>query len=237
MEQNAFPLIDDRDLIATVRMIQDTPERALCRAILQDAIEVATGIAPVKSVNERVEAREWLQSANDSWIMPCNAICAALDIDQGAMLRKIEPRFADRHVSIPKPAPRKIQRTSNYHGRAVGAINRSTRDKLPKIMDMLRAGASVRRIAAAVGATRFLVLKARTSIAAEMALIPCGCGRPAGHKGWCRYLYERSAERRRALAKLHERQRAQRAEIRDAPQIARAAGETRTFLQTDIAGR
>lgn len=224
-------------MIATARTVRDTPERALCRAVLQDAIEVATGATPIKDTKERVKAREWLRSVDDGWIMPCGMVCAALDIDQSAMLKKIEPRFADHHIPISKPTSIKIRRASNYHGRAVGAINRSTRDKLPRIMGMLRAGASVRRIAAAVDATRFVVLKARLSIAEEMALIPCGCGKPVGHKGWCRYLYKRSAARRSALANLHERQRARRERKREVSQIGRSIGETRTLLQTDIAGR
>ena len=79
----------------------DTPERRLLRALLTDAIELATGMKPVKD-GEQAQARQWLGSKNDDWIIPCSLVCAFLGIDQGAMLREIKPKFGV--VLLPPPA-------------------------------------------------------------------------------------------------------------------------------------
>ena len=70
----------------------DTPERRLLRALLTDAIELATGMKPIKD-GAQVQARQWLESKNDDWIMPCSLVCAFLGIDQGAMLKEVKPKF------------------------------------------------------------------------------------------------------------------------------------------------
>ena len=237
-------LFDSQQIVIFgINPVVDTPERALLRAVLEDAIEIAVGLAPVKNGRERLEARRWLESKSDNWVLPCGLACSFLGIDQGAMLRKLKPRFANGYIPIPKPrsapksALKKVRLKSNYRGRVVGAINKTSREKMPKIKEMLKGGASIRKIAVTVRTTRFIVLKIRRGMAAEMASVLCGCGKSAGHKGWCRYLYERSASRRLALANLHERQRARRARMLDAPQVGGAAGGMRTLLQTEIAGR
>ena len=96
-------------VIPIVNPVADTPERALLRAMLEDALELATGLAPVKDGRERLEARRWLESKSNNWILPCGLVCFFLGIDQGAMLKRIAPKFRSgksragrRSFSIPK---------------------------------------------------------------------------------------------------------------------------------------
>lgn len=86
---------DGRMVIPTVDLTINTPEHTLFRVLLTDAIELATGEKPAKG-KERREARRWLESRSDDWVLPCDLLCAFLGIDQGAMLKKLRPRFTSR---------------------------------------------------------------------------------------------------------------------------------------------
>lgn len=78
----------------------DNPYRNLLRALLEDAIEAATGKPKLDRLSY-LEARRWLESKTDDWVLPCNIVCFYLNIDQDAMLKALRPRFA----LLPLPRP------------------------------------------------------------------------------------------------------------------------------------
>ena len=101
-------LFDSQQIIISgINPVVDTPERALLRAILEDAIEIAVGLAPVKDGRERLEARRWLESKSDNWVLPCGLACSFLGIDQGAMLKKVEPKFKSTRLKVVLSSRRK----------------------------------------------------------------------------------------------------------------------------------
>ena len=107
-------------VISGVNPVADTPERALLRAILEDAIEIAVGLAPVKDGRERLEARRWLESKSDNWVLPCSLACFFLGIDQGAMLKKVGPKFKSTRLKV-------AQAFSSRRRSPVGDLKRTRR--------------------------------------------------------------------------------------------------------------
>ena len=95
-------LLFDSELaaLATINAVPDTPERALCRAILADAIEAATSTSTAKKEQERLEAQLWLKSESDDWVLPCYEVCDFLGIDRGAMLKKLRPKFVKVKAAV-----------------------------------------------------------------------------------------------------------------------------------------
>ena len=79
----------------------DDPYYNLFRALLEDAIEAATG-KPKLDRMSYLEARRWLESKTNDWVLPCNTVCFYLEIDQDAMLKAVRPRFADRPLQRPE---------------------------------------------------------------------------------------------------------------------------------------
>lgn len=71
--------------------------------------------------------------------------------------------------------------------------------------ELLVLGASVRRCMEATGLAHNTVLKLRKLVGPD--ILPCSCGKLAGHRGWCRELYQRSVARHGVMARLHARQR------------------------------
>jgi len=95
----------DNALAATIPQdhLPDSPYRNLLRALLNDAIEAATG-QPKLDCLSYIEARRWLESKTDDWVLPCNVVCFFLEIDQDAMLSALRPRFALLPLQRPKGA-------------------------------------------------------------------------------------------------------------------------------------
>lgn len=71
-----------------------------------------------------------------------------------------------------------------------------------KVEMSLQSGASVREAAKEVGVAKKTVLRIRERIKEELPE-KCGCGRPAGHKGWCKGRLAKSPERQAVVRGLH----------------------------------
>jgi transposase len=71
-----------------------------------------------------------------------------------------------------------------------------------KVVERLKSGESVREAAKEVGVAKNTVLRIRERIKEELPE-KCGCGRPAGHKGWCKGRLAKSPERQAVVRGLH----------------------------------
>lgn len=84
--------------------------------------------------------------------------------------------------------------------------------KVADIMERIRAGQSVRTIAAAVGVAKNTVQRYRdAAVFFEVTglegwkIDACPCGEKAGHRGWCWYRYSRSVPRQQFMKKWHQK--------------------------------
>lgn len=69
---------------------------------------------------------------------------------------------------------------------------------------LLMAGDSVREVHRKTGLAGNTITNVRNGI--KDALPPCGCGKPAGHNGWCQSRYEKSPERQAVMNQIHRSQ-------------------------------
>lgn len=95
-----LPIDGEFGIIPIVESRPETQEHTLLRALLKDAIEVATGLTPIKNKWERIDARRWLESKNNGWVLSCGLVCAFLKIDQDAMFREIRSRFRSERSKV-----------------------------------------------------------------------------------------------------------------------------------------
>lgn len=92
------------------------PERALMRAMLQDAVLCLLGEAAPANDRPRLaeEARQWILSRSRAWIFSFESVCDALAIDadyaRRALLRMAEERASGATGSGPDSrAPRRVR--------------------------------------------------------------------------------------------------------------------------------
>jgi hypothetical protein len=76
-------------------------------------------------------------------------------------------------------------------------------DRLDKAIPLFRAGYSTREVMRLVGISNGTAIKFRR-IALRKIDVHCGCGKQAGHKGWCSYLYQRHPKRQEFMKRWHE---------------------------------
>lgn len=95
-----------------------------------------------------------------------------------------------------------------YRGVNIGLNRNKVRERAKFAIDLLIGGYSQRQVCAKAGLYGHTVaaLTAELRLAGMMPTY-CPCGGKAGHRGWCKDRFARSARRQAVLAKLHERQR------------------------------
>lgn len=83
---------------------QDTPERALMRAILDDALHQCLTTAHQTNRRDRrifAEVAEWFSDPSDHWIFSFQQICLVLEIDACEFLRALEARIGLSLLPMP----------------------------------------------------------------------------------------------------------------------------------------
>lgn len=92
-------------------------------------------------------------------------------------------------------APRKI-----YNRRApLRKMGHYKSETVEAARQLLRAGISLRKVAATVHLSKVTILKIKKEMGQEVTGILCPCGDLAGHKGWCRIRVQESAARQKFL--------------------------------------
>ena len=72
-----------------------------------------------------------------------------------------------------------------------------------KAKELLLQGKGIREVARQVGIASQTVRRVRDEIRAQLPK-ECECGRPLGHKGWCKGRVRESPARQETLRKMHE---------------------------------
>ena len=114
-------------------------ERNLMCAVLEDAVRCLTGEAANGRMRRRlaIDARAWFEERNEEWPFSFDNICAALDLDAGPLRSRLLA-MAPEIVCTgepDEPAPRGC----------------SARVNQAAVMEMIRAGHSLRAVADAFG--------------------------------------------------------------------------------------
>lgn len=76
-------------------------------------------------------------------------------------------------------------------------------EKRNAVVEKLQFGVSIRDIVEQTGVSKHTIINIRKRV----TLPPCQCGKPGGHRGWCKPRVKRSHKRRAFLTKLHTKQR------------------------------
>jgi hypothetical protein len=102
-DEPATPVFPSHDeeiaerFLSVNRSSQDTPERALLRAILEDGIRCAldhrAGLPCKERAAEIHRAREWIESNSTDYVFSFLAVCAALNLEPGAIRRLVRARM------------------------------------------------------------------------------------------------------------------------------------------------
>jgi hypothetical protein len=81
------------------------PERALMRAMLQDAVLCLLGAAAPEKDRARLatDARYWVMSRSREWVFSFESVCDALDIDSDYARRRLL-KMAEQHATADTPA-------------------------------------------------------------------------------------------------------------------------------------
>jgi hypothetical protein len=81
--------------------------------------------------------------------------------------------------------------------------------KVSLALDMIRKGHADREVERALKINRNTVMKIKRIISGVVN--GCACGKPRGHKGWCKIMMARSPKRQAVMKGMHERQRLRKA--------------------------
>lgn len=73
------------------------------------------------------------------------------------------------------------------------------------VITMIKAGESLRKIMRVAEVAKNTVVRyKRAYLVCGGVIAPCGCGKPADHKGWCSVRYTHSEARRKVMHRLHQ---------------------------------
>ena len=79
-----------------------------------------------------------------------------------------------------------------------------TPDARATVEAALLAGAGIRAAASAAGVSKVTVNRYRRLLVASGVTLYCGCGKTAGHNGWCAWRYRQSPARQAFIATLRK---------------------------------
>ena len=130
--------------------------------------------------------------------MPIKAIAAKHGFPIGAWqfyMVKAKITLRGEKCSCGKP--------SHHRGACIGVSRGPYKpEKIPEARKLLAEGKSTRSVASVVGLSKKTVTEIRKGVD---EIQPCACGKPAGHRGWCKDRFSKSELRKETMKNLQAR--------------------------------